>query len=376
MPSFVFCAYKFLHYLSICKNASVHTLRNYCMDLDGFKTFFEEQILKVPADKRSAKLHVSLIAAEVEGRSFSIQEIEKYVLRGYLAAVSARATTKKSVLRKLSTLRSLFKYLLKEKLISVSPMDEIDSPKQDKRLPHPLTYAQVMRLMEQPDRVSYLGRRDRAVMELLYSSALRISELCGLNRADFDPKARRLRVMGKGKKERYVPITQTAAEQLSIYLDDSERYLNTDEHKAEQDTQAIFLNKWGKRITVRSLDRLFKGYLLKSGLSGKITPHTIRHTIATHWLEKGMDLKTIQLLLGHASLGTTTIYTQVSTRLKKEVYEKAHPMIRARGHAQIIPDTDVGTKVGLRKRSRVEKVRESDKPDSVVGNHSSRKPYH
>jgi len=326
MPSFVFCAYKFLHYLSIGKNASVHTVRNYCMDLDSFKLFFEEQILKIPLEKRSAKLHVSHISPSFEESSFSVEEIDKHALRSYLAAVSARSTTKKSVLRKLSTLRSLFKYLLKEKLLSVNPLDEIDTPKQDKRLPHPLNFAQVMRLMEQPDTTTYLGLRDRTVMELLYSSALRISELCGLNRADFDPKAGRLRLMGKGKKERYVPITQTALSHLSAYLDHSERWLDTDEHKAEKDAQAIFLNKWGTRITVRSLDRLFKGYLLKSGLSGKITPHTIRHTIATHWLEKGMDLKTIQLLLGHASLETTTIYTQVSSRLKREVYEKTHPM--------------------------------------------------
>jgi integrase/recombinase XerC len=326
MPSFAFCAYKFLHYLSIGKNASVHTVRNYCMDLDAFKLFFEEQVLKIPIEKRSAKLHVQLISPSFPEDSFPVQEIDKHGLRSYLAAVSARATTKKSVLRRLSTLRSFFKYLLKERLIFVNPMDEIDTPRQDQRLPHPLNYAQVMRLMEQPDTATYLGLRDRAVMELLYSSALRISELCGLNRADFDPKAGRLKLMGKGKKERYVPITQTASMQLCTYLNHSERYLDTNEHQAEKDAQAIFLNKWGKRITVRSLDRLFKGYLLKSGLSGKITPHTIRHTIATHWLEKGMDLKTIQLLLGHASLETTTIYTQVSSRLKREVYEKAHPL--------------------------------------------------
>ena len=223
MPSFVFCAYKFLHYLSTCKNASVHTVRNYCMDLEAFKLFFEEQILKIPLEKRSPKLHVSLISHLFTGQSFSIEEIDKHALRSYLAAASARATTKKSVLRKLSTLRSLFKYLLKEKLVFVNPMDEIDTPKQDQRLPHPLTYAQVMRLMEQPDTTTYLGLRDLAVMELLYSSALRISELCGLNRADFDPKAGRLRVMGKGKKERYVPITQTATNRLqaAFYLSKS-----------------------------------------------------------------------------------------------------------------------------------------------------------
>lgn len=324
MPSFVFCAYKFLHSLSVVKNASVHTVRNYCMDLEAFKAFFEGQVLELSS--LSPKLHASLIAQTARDEGFSIEAVDKRALRGYLAALAARSTTKKSVLRKLSTLRSFFKFLLKVKLCAVNPMEEIDSPKQDKRLPHPLTYAQVMRLMEQPDTQSYLGLRDRAVMELLYSSALRISELCGLDRAAFDRHARRLRLLGKGKKERYVPITQTACAFLCAYLDHPERHLDSDGHKPECDGQAIFLSKWGKRITVRSLDRLFKGYLVKSGLSGKITPHTIRHTIATHWLEKGMDLKTIQLLLGHSSLGTTTIYTQVSSRLKREVYEKAHPL--------------------------------------------------
>ena len=131
---------------------------------------------------------------------------------------------------------------------------------------------------------------------------------------------------GKGKKERVIPITKTAASWIVNYLSHAERGLDTPEHKAEEDEQAIFLNKWGKRITVRSVDRGFKDYLSKSGLAAKATPHTIRHTIATHWLEKGMDLKTIQTLLGHSSLATTTIYTQVSPKLKKEVYDKAHPL--------------------------------------------------
>ena len=132
--------------------------------------------------------------------------------------------------------------------------------------------------------------------------------------------------MGKGKKERIVPMTQTAAKWLKEYLCHPERVQNIGDHKAEVDEKAIFLNKWGKRLTARSVDRNFEAYLKASGLVAKITPHTIRHTIATHWLEKGMDLKTIQVLLGHRSLATTTIYTQVSTRLKREVYQKSHPL--------------------------------------------------
>jgi integrase/recombinase XerC len=205
-------------------------------------------------------------------------------------------------------------------------LDEIDSPKLEKKIPSFLSYEQVQRLFEQPDTSHYLGFRDRCIMELFYSSGLRISELVGLDRQNFDQRNLQLRVRGKGKKERIVPITQTAATWLKDYLNHPQRHQDLEDHQAQVDEKAVFLNKWGQRLTARSVDRKFEGYLKTSGLAGKITPHTIRHTIATHWLEKGMDLKTIQILLGHSSLATTTIYTQVSSRLKREVYQKTHPL--------------------------------------------------
>ena len=171
--------------------------------------------------------------------------------------------------------------------------------------------------MTQPDIANYLGLRDRAMMELFYSSGLRLSEMTGLSKGDFDEKNLILNIFGKGKKQRQTPITKTAAEWLL-------RYLNAPEREAK-DPKALFLNHRGKRLTPRSVDRNFVHYLKASGLSRRITPHTIRHTIATHWLENGMDLKTIQMLLGHNSLATTTIYTHVSTKLKREVYDKTHP---------------------------------------------------
>lgn len=295
---------KYLNYLRVVKNASVHTLRNYGLDLEGFKTFFEAQ----------------------QKKPFLVAEIDKRAIRGYLAAMAAKNATKKTLLRRLSSLRSLFKYLVKERLVQHNPLGEIDSPKLDKKIPPSLSYEMIERLFEQPDTSSYLGFRDRCIMELFYSSGLRISELVGLNRAHIDERNFRLRVLGKGKKERIVPITKTAAKWIKDYLGHPERHRDIDDHKAQIDEEAVFLNKWGTRLTVRSVDRKFEEYLKKSGLVGKITPHTIRHTIATHWLERGMDLKTIQVLLGHSSLATTTIYTQVSSRLKREVYEKAHPL--------------------------------------------------
>jgi len=325
LHAFNSCAYKFLHFLRVVKNASEHTIRNYCMDLEDFKSFFEETILQIPLEQRSSKLDYKRQFPKQES-GFSVDEVDKRALRSYLAHLGGRYSTKKTLLRRLSTLRSFYKFLLKEKLISRNPLDAIDSPKIEKRLPVSLSYDQVERLLSQPDLSNYLGLRDRAIMELLYSSALRISELVGMNRGDFDRSNLMVRLMGKGKKQRNIPITHHAAEWIIRYLEHPERFQENITHKAQSDIQAIFLNKWGKRLTARSVDRAFQHYLKASGLSGKITPHTIRHTIATHWLEKGMDLKTIQILLGHASLATTTIYTQVSSRLKREVYDKAHPL--------------------------------------------------
>ncbi len=316
--------YKYLHTLRVVKNASEHTLRNYGLDLEGFKAFFEQEILKLDQKARSPKIHAKLAAPCPT--SFPVTAIDKRAVRGYLASLAAKNATKKTILRRLSSLRSLFKFLVKERLVEHNPLDEIDSPKLEKKIPPSLTYGEVERFFEQPDTSSYLGFRDRCIMELFYSSGLRISELVGLSRQDIDERNCRLRVMGKGKKERVVPMTKTAVKWLKDYLSHPERHCDLPDHAAEADGKAVFLNRWGKRITVRSVDRKFEEYLKASGLVGKITPHTIRHTIATHWLEKGMDLKTIQVLLGHSSLATTTIYTQVSSRLKREVYEKAHPL--------------------------------------------------
>ena len=162
-------------------------------------------------------------------------------------------------------------------------------------------------------------------MELFYSSGLRVSELVTLNRGDVDTNRHTVRIRGKGKKERVIPITPKAAQWIGDYLRHADRCKNVDGHLAQVDKEAIFLNKLGTRLSARSVDRNFARYFLASGLPLKVTPHTIRHTIATHWLEQGMDLKTIQTILGHRSVAATTIYTRVSPKLKKQVYDKAHP---------------------------------------------------
>ena len=287
----------YINYLRVVKNASEHTLRNYQIDIEQFL------------------LHSQL----------PLDRCNKHTIRAFLAHLNQKGASKRTILRHLSSLRSFFKYLVREKQIKKSPLEEIEGPKLDKKIPTTLTYEMVIRLFAQPDHTTLLGFRDRSIMELFYSSGLRVSELVGLNRQDLDACNLRLKVRGKGKKERIVPITKTAAKWITDYLNHPERFLDGKRHRAEIDKEAIFLNRLGLRLTVRSVDRRFKEHLLKSGLAATVTPHTVRHTIATHWLENGMDLKTIQSLLGHSSLATTTIYTQVSMRLKRAVYEKAFP---------------------------------------------------
>jgi integrase/recombinase XerC len=295
----------FLKYLKVAKNMSDHTIKGYSLDFAIFSKF--------------------LLQGGNQESSQEMGKIDKWVIRKYLAYLQEKKLKTKTIQRRISSLRSIFKYAMREKIISFNPMEEIDSPKKEKSLPNALSYEQVEKLFSQPDTTSYLGFRDRVMMELLYSSGLRLSELVFLDRKDIDISNQSVNIFGKGKKQRLVPITKTAADWVRKYLEHPLRKQDTKEHKAQIDEKAIFLNKWGDRITIRSVDRNFKQYLLQSGLCSHVTPHTIRHTIATHWLENGMDLKTIQMILGHSNLSTTTIYTHVSPKLKKEVYEKTHP---------------------------------------------------
>lgn len=315
-------AFQFLRYLKIAKNFSEHTLRNYAIDLDDFKHF---QSLKLPEEikkqlpKISPELH---LPTDID---LPLDHIDRKAVRAFLAYLFENKKHRRTIARKLSSLRTFFKYLVSHELISINPAEELESPRIEKKIPPSISYQQIQHLLSQPDPETLLGLRDRALMELLYSSGLRVSEAVALNRKDFDRKNLLLKLKGKGQKERIVPITENAASWISKYIESPERFMEIDGHAPERDGEAIFLNRHGDRLTTRSIDRKFQEYLKASGLSLNITPHSIRHAIATHWLENGMDLKTIQALLGHSSLSTTTIYTQVSTKLKKQVYDEAHP---------------------------------------------------
>ena len=305
LDSFQDAVIQFLHHLSAIRNASPHTVRNYGVDLKVFKTFLID--LEIP----------------------SIHSIDRKIIRNFLAHLTNSRIAKKTINRRLSSLRSFFKYTFEQKIIPHNPTELLDTPKLEKKHPVSLSYAHIQHLFDLPNIKTLLGLRDRTIMELFYSSGLRVSELVGLDRHDVDTESLLIKVKGKGKKERLIPVTKNAADWILTYLRSPERYHDVDGHKAEVDSSAIFLNKWGKRLTTRSVDRTFEFYLKASGIADHITPHTIRHTIATHWLENGMDLKTIQTLLGHNSLATTTIYTQVSTKLKTAVYNKTHPRARS-----------------------------------------------
>jgi integrase/recombinase XerC len=286
----------FFSYLNFARNVSEHTLRGYRLDFQSFCSFIKQ---------------------DLNGEEITWSCVSKRLIRRYLSSLHDQKMSTATILRRLSALKSFYKYAMREKLVTENPLEEIDSPKKEKKLPSSISYEQIEHLFKQPDLTTYVGLRDRCIMELFYSSGLRLSELVGLKRSDFDAKNQILMILGKGKKQRQAPITKTASDWLLSYLNHEKRN--------EKDKEKIFLNRWGGTLSARSVDRKFCLYLKQSGLSEKITPHTIRHTIATHWLENGMDLKTIQMLLGHTSLSTTTIYTRVSSQLKREVYDKTHP---------------------------------------------------
>lgn len=298
---------QFLENLKVVRNSSTHTIRNYAIDLNSLESYVQSLI------------------DDGQNKDFPLEKIERKTIRNFLARLTANEIAKKTIARRMSAIRSFYKFALERNFLISDPTETLERPKLDKKIPSSLSYEHVKRLLELPDIKTYFGLRDRTIMELFYSSGLRISELAALNRSDIDIKNHLIKLKGKGKKERIIPVTKIAASWITTYLECNERYLEMDGHKAEVDREAIFLNKHGKRLTTRSIDRNFEAYLKQSGLAAHVTPHTLRHSFATHLLENGMDLKTIQVLLGHTSLSTTTIYTQVSTKLKTKVYEATHP---------------------------------------------------
>jgi len=310
---------KFLGYLRAVRNASAHTLRNYRSDLEQFLTY-----LSPPG-----------------AETVSVAQIDHRVIREYLGYLHDQHLQKSSMARKLASLRSFFKFCAREGMIKDNPARLVATPKLPKRLPVVLSAEEMNAFLDQLGsapppprgvaRRSKMGRptdrllleRDRAILELLYASGLRVSELTGLNLADIDRKEQMLRVLGKGNKERIIPYGSKAEGALQKYGPLRTELLR--KAGGRGDIEAVFLNHGGARLTPRSINRILKKYIRLVNINWDLHPHSLRHAFATHLLADGADLRAIQELLGHSSLSTTQRYTHSSIRQLMEVYDKAHP---------------------------------------------------
>ena len=321
--------HQFIHYLSMEKNASPHTCRCYQRDLEGFEDFL-----------KSSGMYLTP-SGDVE-----LGKVDRIAIRKYLSFLH-RKNRKSSIARKISTLRSFFKYLVREEMVSSNPAKSVSTPKVEKTLPTTLTVDEAFRLMESPKSLSGKSSegskerslRDRAILELLYSSGLRVSELVGLNWNQLDQDLGIARVMGKGRKERIVPVGVKAIEALKAYMEErriveglrpggkaSLRAMRLSDPVAGPEGEApLFINSLGGRLTARSVGRLIKKYTRHSGIFRRVSPHSLRHTFATHLLDAGADIREIQEMLGHSSLSTTQKYTHLSMGKLMEVYDRAHP---------------------------------------------------
>ncbi|MCK5434762.1 MAG: tyrosine recombinase XerC [Dehalococcoidales bacterium] len=290
---------KYINYLEAERNASPYTVRNYTTDLLHFFQFLK--------------------AKGVD----SLKEVDKHILRDYLSYVMEQGFVKASIARKLSAIRSFYRYLQREEIISTNPVATASSPKLDKRLPSFLTINEVERLLEAPDSSKPQGQRDRALMELLYASGLRVSELVSLNLEQINLDSCEIRVRGKGDKERMVLMGKPAARALSDYLSQGRPKL-----LGKKGSSALLLNPDGGRLSGRRVQTILGKYANIAGIDRRVHPHMLRHTFATHLLDGGADLRVVQELLGHASLSSTQIYTHVTQSQARKVYLSAHPMAK------------------------------------------------
>jgi tyrosine recombinase XerC len=278
---------KYLTYLEVEKNYSLHTILNYRIDLEEFFGFLGNT---------------------------SVEAVEYPDLRRFLAQLKGRNLKPRTLARKLSSLRSFFKFLQREKIISTNPAKLMVTPKLDKPLPHFMSEEESVQLIEAPKSGKINSPRDKAIFEILYSTGIRVSELVGLNVDDVDFFGNIIKVMGKGKKERMVPIGEQALKVLKEYLDGR-----------KTDNKFIFVNKNGTRLSDRSVRNIINKYILEQAMAQHVTPHMFRHSFATHLLDHGADLRSVQELLGHVNLSTTQIYTHLTTDKLKKVYDRSHP---------------------------------------------------
>ena len=294
---------QFFQHLKYERNLSPHTLRNYASDLEQFK------------------LHLFGVEKRAD---MPVADIDRLTIREWMAGLHADHK-KTSVARKLASLRTFFQFLIREGKLESNPAKMVATPKIERTLPNHLSMEAAVRFIETPDVETDLGRRDRAILEFLYATGIRVGELTNINIADVDFRERMVRVTGKRKKQRIVPFGEPAAQAVLLYMEATRGTFLNNCPAAMRDPQALFLNYQGTRITTRSVGRMIDKYIKLCADIHDISPHSLRHTFATHLLDSGADLRDIQELLGHARLSTTQIYTQVSMEKMIEVYDKAHP---------------------------------------------------
>lgn len=249
-------------------------------------------------------------------------------IRGFLNHIDGKKYASATMARKIATLRSFYRWLDKRGLIKANPMLMIRTPRQDKRLPKAIAVDQVEKLLAAPDDTTLLGARDRAILETLYSTGIRVSELVGINRGDIDEPGQAVIIRGKGRKERIVPLGSHALAALSHYAKILDQQVQQ-EGRTPASNDPLFINKHGSRLSTRSVRRKVSKYLAEAGLDPDISPHTLRHSFATHLLDNGADLRSVQELLGHQSLSTTQVYTHLSTQRLRDAYDEAHPRAEA-----------------------------------------------
>src|SRR4030095_9065848 len=298
---------QFLEHLRYERNVSAHTLRNYRIDLEQFFGYLASP------DAHNKKRKVP-----------ALEQIDHLTIREWLASLHSAQKQKSSIARKLAALRTFFQFLVREGLLELNPAKLVSTPRQEKKLPKHLSVEEAIRFIESPDSETDLGKRDRAMLELMYATGIRVAELTTMNIADIDFRNQLIRVTGKRRKQRIVPFGEPAAEALRAYLQVREKFL-FNAPISKRDDEALFLNYQGTRITTRSVGRMVEKYILLCAGIHNISPHALRHSFATHLLDSGADLRDIQELLGHARLSTTQVYTHVSMEKLIEVYDKAHP---------------------------------------------------
>ncbi len=287
---------EFIHYLAVEKGLAKNTLESYSRDLNQFFSYLENEGV------------------------FEIQSVERSTLLGYMSYQQQSGKASSSICRSLAAIKSFFRFLLQESTLDIDPTADFESPKQEKRLPKVLSTSEVERLLNKPNPSSPSGKRDKAMLEVLYATGIRVTELVSLNLNDLFLENGFIRCFGKGSKERIIPIGETAIKWTYEYIQ-----LGRNGLLKRKNSQALFLNCRGDRLSRQGFWKIIKKYAKAVNIRKEIMPHTLRHSFATHLLENGADLRAVQEMLGHADISTTQIYTHITRNRLKDVYNKTHP---------------------------------------------------